>query len=133
MGITGIIEKIFGTYSDKEIKRIIDDVGKLTSLLASSSSRIEGTLANLEDVSGTMADSDLRGTLDTLGMAVSGLNEVIAKLNSEQGSAGMLLHDDQLYQSLTEASRNLSVLLEDINKNPRRYVRFSIFGGKKDK
>ncbi|MDR1703380.1 MAG: preprotein translocase subunit SecA, partial [Clostridiales bacterium] len=32
MGITGIIEKIFGTYSDKEIKRIIPIVDKIEAL-----------------------------------------------------------------------------------------------------
>ena len=37
------------------------------------------------------------------------------------------------YDSLAEASENLSSLLEDLQNNPKRYVHFSLFGGGKNK
>jgi phospholipid/cholesterol/gamma-HCH transport system substrate-binding protein len=35
-----------------------------------------------------------------------------------------------LYDNLTTATNNLSVLLADLKENPKRYVHFSLFGAK---
>ena len=41
---------------------------------------------------------------------------------------GQLLHDGELYENLTDASDNLSLLLADLKEHPSRYVHFSLFG-----
>ena len=51
----------------------------------------------------------------------------------QEGSIGLLMNDRALYDSLAEASANLSSLLEDLQNNPKRYVHFSLFGGGKNK
>jgi phospholipid/cholesterol/gamma-HCH transport system substrate-binding protein len=42
------------------------------------------------------------------------------------------MEDKELYDSLVKATSNLSLLLEDLKANPKRYVHFSLFG-RKDK
>jgi phospholipid/cholesterol/gamma-HCH transport system substrate-binding protein len=61
---------------------------------------------------------------------MAGLNEVVAKINSEEGSLGLLIHNDTLHQSLVSATKELEVLLDDMNNNPDRYLHFSLFGRK---
>lgn len=39
-----------------------------------------------------------------------------------------MLSDDELYENLTSASENLSVLLTDLKENPSRYINVSVFG-----
>ena len=60
------------------------------------------------------------------------LQATIAKINSNQGSLGLLLSDDKMYKNLNDASANLNNLFIDIKAHPKRYVSFSVFGGKKD-
>jgi phospholipid/cholesterol/gamma-HCH transport system substrate-binding protein len=37
-----------------------------------------------------------------------------------------------MYKNLTDASNNLNNLFIDLKAHPKRYVSFSVFGGKKD-
>jgi phospholipid/cholesterol/gamma-HCH transport system substrate-binding protein len=83
-------------------------------------------------MTGDIADTDLRATLDTLGMSISQLNVIMAKLSDGEGSAAKLLDDPALYDSLATAAGNLATLLQDLEANPGRYVHFSLFG-KRDK
>src|SRR5699024_12837116 len=55
-------------------------------------------------------------------------------LKNGKGTAGKLLNDDELYNNLEHASKQMEELIQDIKLNPKRYVslNFSIFG-KKDK
>jgi len=43
-----------------------------------------------------------------------------------------LLNDNDMYDNLESTSKNLSLLLQDLRLNPKRYFRFSVFGRKGD-
>ena len=90
-------------------------------------------MANIENVSGALAEADLSQTVAKLNGAIDELTATLAAVNSTEGSIGLLMHDRALYDSLAEASENLSSLLEDLQNNPKRYVHFSLFGGGKNK
>ena len=60
------------------------------------------------------------------------LQATIAQLNTSNGSIGLLLHDDKMYNNLKDATANLNALFIDLKAHPKRYVSFSVFGGKKD-
>ena len=42
----------------------------------------------------------------------------------------MLINDENLYVNLKNSSKELENLIDDIKQNPKRYVSFSILGGK---
>jgi len=83
---------------------------------------------------GMMADklnkTDLDVAVKKLESTLSNLNDISSKINSGEGTMGKLMNDPGLYSNLTQASKNLSVLLDDLKTHPKRYVHFSIFGGK---
>ena len=122
----------FGAKGE-EMKGIIDDIGEVTGALAANSGRIEATLANLESVSGTLAEADLAQTVARLNTALDELDATLAAVNSTEGSAGLLKNDGALYDAPARARANLASLLEDLQNNPKRYVHFSLFGGNKNK
>ena len=64
-----------------------------------------------------------------LAEAVDNLSTLLAKFNTSEGTVGSLLNDKELYANLSQASGNLSALLDDLKQNPKRYVHFSLFGG----
>ena len=122
----------FGAKGE-EIRSIIDDLNEVTGALAANSERIDNTMANIENVSGALAEADLSQTVAKLNGAIDELTATLAAVNSTEGSIGLLMNDRALYDSLAEASENLSSLLEDLQNNPKRYVHFSLFGGGKNK
>lgn len=123
------IDGIIASSAD-DIETAMDDLSTFTSTLAENTNRIETLLANIETFSGDLAESDIFTELET---TVASLNGVLASIENGEGSVGMLLNDTQLYDSLTSAGDNLSLLLEDLKANPMRYVHFSLFGSSDEK
>jgi phospholipid/cholesterol/gamma-HCH transport system substrate-binding protein len=125
-----------------------DKLGKNTNgLITNNSVKLSSALDNANKMMvtanttvekyGAVADklnqADLDKTVKKLEATLSNLNEITGKINSGEGTMGKLVNDSGLYTNLTNASKNLSLLLNDLKTNPKRYVHFSIFGGGKDK
>jgi phospholipid/cholesterol/gamma-HCH transport system substrate-binding protein len=66
-------------------------------------------------------------TVDNLAEGSQDLREITAKLRSGEGSAGRLLNDDTFIRRLESTVAELDSLVSDIQKNPGRYVKFSLF------
>lgn len=54
-------------------------------------------------------------------------------LNSKESTVGLLLHDPSIYNHLDSAVISVNQLVTDLKENPKRYVHFSLFGGKDKK
>ncbi len=53
---------------------------------------------------------------DEIGKSVAQLRLAVAKVNEGQGSAGRLLNDGRLYESLLESTTQLNILLKDLKQ-----------------
>jgi phospholipid/cholesterol/gamma-HCH transport system substrate-binding protein len=53
----------------------------------------------------------------------------VDRLNSGEGTAGLLLKDKQLYENMNRVTTEISALIAEITKNPKKYlnIRVSIF------
>lgn len=82
--------------------------------------RGEGTMGKL------LTDEALYGRLTTM---TTRLDALTARLEQGEGTAGRLLHDAQLYENMNQAVAELRGLVEDIRKDPRKFlnVKVSIF------
>ncbi|WP_142785950.1 MlaD family protein [Changchengzhania lutea] len=99
---------------------------KLNSVLTNANN----VTSDLAEVTKTIADADLGKTIKNLESTLQNFNNIISNLENGQGSMGKLLADEQLYNNLEGASKQLEQLLEDMKLNPKRYVHFSLFGKK---
>lgn len=122
--MTSTINSVLASSSD-DIEGALSDLHAFTTTLTENSARIEAMIANLETFSGDLADADL---VNQLSATVDSLNAVLASVEGGNGSVGKLLNDAELYNSLTTASDNLGLLLEDVKAHPMRYVNISVFG-----
>lgn len=130
-GTTKKIDALVGAQSG-HINGIMTNAEALTVNLRGSSAHINTITGNFERVSNDIANANLRQTLDNANKAVADLQASINNIKSGKGSLGLLMNDDHLYQNLNNASSNLNALFIDLKANPKRYVSFSVFGGKKD-
>lgn len=110
----------------------LNNVNSFTANLKSNNEKLNSILENAQKASAKFADIDLKKTLDTLNVAVENFKEGSAKINSKDGSLGLLLNDKQLYNNLKSTADKVNILLDDIRVHPKRYVNISIFA-KKDK
>ena len=104
-----------------------------TNNLASNNQRITGTLDNLEKTTGKLANAKIDETLASAKEAMNSLKDALNKVNSPNGTLGLLLNDKRLYSNLENTTRSLNILLDDLRMHPKRYVSISIFGGKDKK
>ncbi len=88
---------------------------------------------NFVTVSESLAQIEFKDTFSKVDSIVSNLNAITARLNNKDNTLGLLLNDSALYNSLTETGDNAAKLLDDLQKNPKRYVHFSVFGKKQKK
>lgn len=113
------------------INGILTNAEVVSANLKTTTGGLNGITANVQRFSGDLANSNIKQTLDNANKAVADLQQTMANINSNKGSLGLLLHDDSLYRNLENASNNLNLLFLDLKANPKRYVHFSVFGGKK--
>jgi phospholipid/cholesterol/gamma-HCH transport system substrate-binding protein len=130
-GTTKKIDAIVGAQSS-HINTIMANADIASSNLKNSTASLTGISTNFERVSTDLANSNIKGTLDNANKAVADLQATMAKINSTQGSLGLLLNDTKMYDNLNSASGNLNNLFLDIKAHPSRYVHFSVFGKKAD-
>ena len=110
----------------------LNNVSAFTANLNSNNEKLNAILENARVASAKFADINLKNTLDTLGIAVDNFKKGSEKINSKDGSLGLLLNDKKLYDNLQETANKLNILIDDIRVHPKRYVNVSVFG-KKDK
>ena len=110
--------------NDERLSKIISNLESITSNLEEGNGEIKTILTNFASISDSLAKSNILSTLQNI-------NSITTKINQGEGSIGLLLKDDKIYQNFEKSTKELAALIEDIKKNPSRYVNFSIIGGGK--
>jgi phospholipid/cholesterol/gamma-HCH transport system substrate-binding protein len=59
--------------------------------------------------------------------AASGADSLLGMAAAGKGSAGRVFHDEKLYDELAQSLARLNALMLDIQKNPKKYFKFSVF------
>lgn len=110
----------------------LNNVNTFTANLNSNNERLNDIIENTKMASAKFAAINLKTAIDTLNIAVNNFKKGSEKINSKDGSLGLLLNDTKLYDNLQSTTNKLNILLDDIRVHPKRYLNISIFG-KKDK
>lgn len=106
------------------------NVNTFTENLNSNNQRVDSILININNTSRHIAQLDLHKSMDSLNIAINNFKDAAQKINSDNGSLGLLLNDKTLYHNLESSTYKLNTLIDDIRVHPKRYVNISIFGKK---
>jgi phospholipid/cholesterol/gamma-HCH transport system substrate-binding protein len=109
------------------LARIINNVESISSNLKKNNDKITNILENFSDVSDSIAKANIPATFSQVNKTLADLDAVIGKINRGEGSLGLLVNDQKLYNEVEKAARDLNLLLEDIKANPKKYVKVSVF------
>lgn len=94
--------------------------------------RVDGVLDNTNTLTQHLSDLDIAMTMAKVNSTLQNVEQMTAKLNSNEGTLGLLMRDPDLYRNLSSTMSHTDSLIMDLKQHPKRYVHFSIFG-KKDK
>ena len=94
--------------------------------------KANGVLDNTNRLTANLASLDVQGTLNKVNQTLESAHQFTEKLNSNQGSLGLLMNDTKLYDNLTSTISHADSLVIDLKAHTKCYVHFSVFG-RKDK
>ena len=117
----------------KKISAILTNFESVSGNLQKSNEDISNLIANLNAFSETLAESDVKNTVDNANRTLTQLTALLSGINEGEGTLGKFAKDDSLYIYLQRSANDLDKLLVDLRENPKNYVHFSLFGGKKSK
>lgn len=130
-GTTRKFDGLVGSQSSR-ITAIMANLESISANFKKNNDKITSIMTNIDKVTDEVARADFARTIRNADQAIAELQASINKINAGEGSLGMLIHDQGLYNNLNSAAENLDRLMIDLKANPKRYVSFSVFGGRKE-
>ncbi len=110
--------RVFSTVaSEKSFSRAATTLGRTQPAI-----QIAGVAPNLRSLSGAAARQ--QSAFDSI---VSHTDSILARLERGEGTLGRLTRDTTLYHESVSAVRSLRSMLDDMQRNPRKYFSFSVF------
>jgi phospholipid/cholesterol/gamma-HCH transport system substrate-binding protein len=118
---------------DGKLKKLFSNLESISANLKNNNEKITHVLNNLSQITDTIAKARFTSAINNADLALGQFNNVMQKINSGEGSLGMLINDKKLYSNLETAAKTLDELMIDLKANPKKYVHFSVFGKKSTK
>ena len=148
--IDSILYNINMLLSDPAIGNSLHNVDQITANLSATTNELKHLSANLRTqmpgmmekadnvldntntLTKNLSDLDIAMTMAKVNNTLQNVEQMTAKLNSNEGTIGLLMRDQELYRNAASTMGHVDSLMIDLKQHPKRYVHFSIFG-KKDK
>ena len=123
--------------NQRNINEITTNMAQLTRSLNTSTRQLDRIMGNFKQLSDSLNAAPVGPALRNLDATMSEAQVTMANVNKaltdQTGSLGKLLNDTVLYNNLAATTASSNALIQDMQANPKRYVHFSVFGGKDKK
>ena len=128
--LTSSIENFSATIqSAKKSVDVLEEVlGNNENRLNSIILNADQSFKNLSNLSENFDELDL--VIENLSKSSTNINSITSEIKAGNGLVNKVVYDEMFVESLDQISSNINLLLEDLRKNPKRYVHFSLFGKK---
>jgi len=126
------MEVVMSQFKSTSIK-LNKMLGDNQNHLNQSLQNIDKMTANFATVSDSLKQVKIGALVKDLQNTIAKLNTGLDKLNKGDGTMAKLMNDKKLYDNLERSTRQLDLLLKDLQEHPKRYVHFSLWGRKEKK
>jgi phospholipid/cholesterol/gamma-HCH transport system substrate-binding protein len=101
---------------------------RITVSLENVSKNLNNVVTKVNENQGTLGRiiSD-PGLYNNLHSSAGRIDSILARIEDGRGTAGAMVNDDELYQEIRNLVVRIDNLVSDIEKNPRKYFKFSVF------
>ena len=112
------------------LTRIMTNVDALALNLSKNNKNINNIISIFSNLSDSLITVDIARTMSKAEKAMDEITVITSRVNRGEGTLGKLMVDDSLYNGLVESNIEIQELLDDLQLNPWKYVRVSLFGRK---
>lgn len=105
-----------------QLNAIFKNVDELTTTLSANRETITSLLENFDKISDELTKAKLSETVASANKALAEFALTMDGINQGKGSLGKLAKDEELYNNLNKASKDLDLLLLDIKNYPDKYI-----------
>lgn len=148
--VDSILASVNALMADPALKASIHNVNTITADLTTSTrqlntlmaginrqmptlmTKVDGVLDNSQQLTQNLSAIDVEATMQKVDKAIANVEAVTSKLNSNEGSLGLLMNDNTFYNRVNGTLQSAESLLSDVKEHPKRYINISVFG-RKDK
>jgi len=106
---------------------IMTNAKSFTEDLKQSSEHFDHIVTNVSNITDDISQADIAGTINQLQHTIATMDSILQQIQSDNNTLGRLMTTDSLHNELTRSTEQLRLLLEDVRKNPKKYVKFSVF------
>lgn len=118
------------SQNSHRIDSVMQNITKLSKTVGQNSDNINRAINNFASLSDTLAQLNLNLAIVDAQQSLEQLNTLLNNINNGDGSVSKIIKSDSVYNSLERASTQLDKILAEFEKNPKKYINFSVFGGK---
>ena len=146
--LDSILANVNLLLSDPALSSSIHNIDQITANLSSTTNELHNLSSNLKTqvpgmiekadnvlentniLTKNLSDLDIAMTMAKVNNTLQNVEQMTAKLNSNEGTIGLLIRDQELYRNAVSTMGHVDSLMIDLKQHPKRYVHFSIFGRK---
>lgn len=109
-----------------ENRRTFNEVGMQLKGIMASFAETEKRIAPLLDKAGVFTDSlntlHLAETIRDVESAIANMNAIMIKINSTDGTIGMLMNDKEVYENINKTMKDLQKTIDHFEKHPKHFL-----------
>ena len=113
-----------------KVSRVLTNVEEITSNLKKSNDDLTNIFSNVSKLSDSLALVDFTSVVNNANSAIEQVNILMDDIKNGDGTLTLLMNDSTLYNNVNLMLEETTRLIENVKTHPKRYVRFSLFGGK---
>lgn len=113
------IAEVVGGRS-RELDEFILNLADLSESMKGVAVKADTLVTDLSSVAGKLNQSDIQGLVESF-------RSLLTKIEDPEGTVGKLLTDGSVYDSVDSLLRDVDSLVNKIQDNPKKYIKFTIF------
>ena len=128
--LVGQTDSVMMGINQARLGETIGHINSITKNLSKNNKTLTGIFQNIESITDSIAKSNVKQTFNSLSDVLAKVDSIAGDIQSGNGSLGLLLKDEKLYNDLAYSAADLDLLLFDLREHPKRYFHFSLFGNR---
>ena len=117
--------------NEKKLAHTIESIESISSTIQYQSNNINSIISNIAEFSDSLNSIDILAFSNYMISIADHMESILNTLESGDGSVQKILHDDAIYNDLSNTIKSMDNLLNDIQNNPKKYINLSLWGGDK--
>ena len=105
-----------------KIDDIFSNIRSITATLEENEEAIARTIQNVEAISDSISKVKFTETMMKVNAAVTDFALIMEEARTGEGNIALLLNQRDIYDNLRDASKSLDLLVEDMRRNPRKFL-----------